>query len=256
MNEQRRLAYLEAMGVASFAPRWVLPGAAPSQLAPLPVRLVSEAEHKAPIAKPESWAGADSDTPVAPVTSNIIGNILNRTELPRRELAGDAPVADTAPANQVQAVRFSLNIWQISPALMVVDSHQPKAALPTATLLSNMLMAKQVPSRLPGLDTLHWPMFKGDFNRSGLSHAREMVNAFIFSRLERQPVRYLWLMGEDAFRAIAPAEADYEHSLGSAVDLPELGCLALIMPSLSDMLLDTSLKPIAWRAIRAYSLTD
>lgn len=244
MNELARLQYLHALGVETFAPRWRLPGARPSSQVVLPViRSVRPVQTEAPRAH----------SAPAPARQAIEATLA---ALPKAEPANLAPAAEPPPsiAQAAVPVRFTLNIWRVNTALMIIDSHAPRAALPTAALLSNMLLAKQWQGRLGAFDTLRWPLFKDDLAEAGLAQARDMVRAFLQSRLELSPVRFIWLMGADAFAAVAPEGIDYLAKVGSALELPALNCLGLILPSLAEQLQDAGKKPLAWAAIQPYPI--
>ena len=249
MNERLRMTYLKTLGLDMYVPRWVLPAAAPSPQAMLPMEVARQSLVTGDLVK----QSADNDNPA----SAILGELLRKTSVSAFDSAEEAArPSGSAVGGALQNVRFTLNVWRVSSSLLVVDSHVPKAALPTVTLLRNMLAVKQIGPTLPPVDTLTWPMFKGHLDQSGLTQARDMVSAFLQSRLEQKPVKYLWLMGESAYNAVAPQPGTFSVHVGQAMDLPSLGCLALIMPSLSEMLQNPMLKPLAWRAFRAYQLNE
>lgn len=274
MNELQRMEYLSAMDVSTFVPRWVLPGARLSVQASLPVATQVDLEQG------DSRPSAAAVTPMQTSAYGASGQAkpeARRTEAAEGVLSdllgsslggspGQARVQKTASqigqkvvveesSDNLKPVRFSLNLWRINPALLVVDSHVPKAALPTVSLLRNILAAKQLRIKLPAADTLAWPMFKGHFEQGGWQGAREMVSAFMQTRLEQKPVKYVWLMGEDAFNAMAPSVGQYQQYLGKALDVPQLGCLALVMPSLTEMLQNPLSKKTAWQALCPYDVT-
>jgi len=143
-------------------------------------------------------------------------------------------VAARASEPHQGTVQFTLNVWPVSRSVLVVDSHQPKSALPTVALLRNMLKIKGLSGPLPGVDTLQWPLFTdvGGFGASalnGLAQAQDMVRAFLQSRLEASPVQSVWVMGADAYQAMAVSDVPFAQSVGKAIDMPALGCLALVM---------------------------
>lgn len=278
MDERGRMQYLEAMGIDMYVPRWVLPGALPSRLAPLPYE--AEPELTSPVSAPvrESFA-VDPDRPLAPASHGFqqgpepsaepargaetasarvsgimaqLGGTVKSKAQDRPEIS--APPVDAGEAENETAVRFTLNIWPVNTHLLVLDSHQPRRGLPTNQLLSNILFAKGVTAFQKAPETLIWPVALGLAGPAGWTAAREMVGEFLGSRLDVRPVSYLWLMGEEAFRAVAPATAQYAQSLGQVLTLPQYDTLALVLPSLSDMLIDPSLKSCTWTAIAPYQV--
>ncbi len=257
MNERRRLEYLQVMGITQFVPRFMLPAARASALLP-PTEEPSAEAAPATVVSSENFRATErpvANTPAAPpVTRALAGvvdglmDVLAPERPPATEPEGrpDTPPALTAPTP------FALSIWRASPALMVVDSRYAAQALPTQTLLQNMLLAKGVADFGQKPDVLQWPPIAGARNLGDWAAAQEMVLAFLQARLERQPVQYLWLMGDNAMRAVAPAGKSYGNTLGQALNLDTLGALAVVLPSLADMLLNPALKAVAWRAIRAH----
>lgn len=263
MNERQRTEYLEAMGIQVFVPRWILPAAAPSRQAPLPQPDVSASPELSPEARssasqPEGPASSSAQR-LGGVVSGIIGELAGQTKSARVQTEASP---QQSPAKRVldaldekpaadESVQFSLSLWRVSDSLLVIDSHQARQALPTGTLLSNILFAKGLCEPLPKPEVLAWPIGGSE---GGWPQACEMVQAFLQARFERQPVQSLWLMGEDAYRAVFSGDNDYQEQLGHLRDLMGLGCLATVLPSLADMLKTPSLKIPAWQAIKAQKI--
>lgn len=268
MNERQRAEYLEAMGIHVFVPRYILPSASASRQALLPEPSVIEAEREA--GSVDTTLNQTERTPVAGggeqnsnhrvsgLVSGIIDELAGKEPVVRSKVPVDAAHSPAkrvlealeAPA-PVETVHFSLSLWRVSESLLVIDAHQARQALPTGTLLSNMLFAKGLSSPLPPSEVLAWPMVGSRPDEGGWLQASEMVQAFLNARLERQPVQFIWLMGEAAYRAVFAGESDYQECFGQLKDLPALGCLATVLPSLQDMLKTPSLKAPAWQAIKA-----
>lgn len=269
MNEQRRTAYLEAMGIQTFVPRWILPAARPPRqaLLPEPVEPLTVDERPAAAqvqAHAESEPRRTSTQQVTGVVSGIIGELAGKEA--RRAKPAPAP-EDSAqsPAKRVldvlkgpaptEVVNFSLSLWRINEGLMVIDSHQARQALPTHTLLSNILFAKGIRTPPGRPEVLNWPMIGGAADaEGGWLQACEMVQAFLNARFERQPVQSIWLMGEAAYRAVCAGENNYHENMGKMRDLSMLNCLAVVLPGLTDMLKSPSLKAPAWQAIKAQKI--
>lgn len=270
MNERRRTEYLEAMGIQTFVPRWILPAARPSQQAPLPEpeAVESPAKDERPaMAQTQALAASEtratSTQRVTGVVSGIIGELAGQEAM--RAKPESAPSASIhTPAKRVldvlegspttEIVSFSLSLWRVSDGLMVIDSHQAKQALPTHTLLSNILLAKGMRTPLSRPEVLSWPMVGGAADEGGWQQACEMVQAFLNARFERQPVQSVWLMGEAAYRAVCAGEDHYRENMGKMRDLDTLNCLAVVLPSLTDMLKSPSLKAPAWQAIKVQTI--
>lgn len=263
LNERQRTQYLEAMGIHTFVPRRVLPGAAaPKQAAlpqvPAPAQSNPAQQSAATVVPPKAGATPAPSTPRAAsgMVSGIVGELQERVKRP----AG-AGEQRSSPAKRVlaalddkateQTVHFALSLWRVSPSLLVIDSHQSKQALPTGTLLNNILFAKGLRASLARPEVLTWPMAGGS---GGWLEAREMVHAFLQARLERQPVTSLWLMGEASYRAVDANDEDYQQCIGQLHDLTSFNCVATVLPGLADMLRNPSLKVPAWQAIKAQKI--
>ncbi len=248
MNERQRMQYLEAMGITMFVPRWILPRARMS--AQLAVAEPEVEEVEKPPVESASAPSQPAELPAAPrpvqaAVNEIMDNLRPQT---RSEAS---PIEESAPARAAseQPVQFALSIWRPVPALMILDTRHTGQALPTHALLENILRAKEVALPPAKPDILLWPP-AGVTSASGWGAAREMVQAFLQARLERQPARYLWLMGESACHAVLP-DHPYQDNLGRAINLDSLATLAVVLPSLADMLLQPELKAHTWAAIRS-----
>lgn len=249
MNEHQRMEYLEAMGITQYVPRWILPAARRS--AQLEVPRVEAAVEIIEPPEPLDYSVASLSSPVA------IGEIMDT--LVRQPAVGEpsvgeevmplAPSVAPTPTAVEPPAQFSLSIWRPAPGLMVVDSRHAGQALPTKALLENILRAKEISLPQTKPDILLWPP-AGVAPTPGWGAAREMLQAFLHARLERQPAQYLWLMGESACRAVLP-DHTYEESIGRAINLDSLATLAVVLPSLADMLLQPELKARTWAAIRS-----
>lgn len=260
MNERQRTQYLEAMGIQTFVPRRVLPAAATPRQAPLPQTPKQpevNTERQPAAATAPATANRGEPRAAGGMVSGIMGELQERT---KRTPAATAE--QSAPAKKVlaalddnpseQAVHFALSLWRVSPSLLVIDSHQSKQALPTGTLLKNILFAKGLRVDLSRPEVITWPMVGG--NGGGWLQAREMVHAFLQARLERQPLASMWLMGEAAYCAVCIGDEGYQQCIGQLRDLSSFACVATVLPSLADMLRNPSLKAPVWQAIKAQKI--
>lgn len=281
MNEVQRMQYLDALGIDSFMPRRILPNAPVAQLCapvmsydasqpsavPLPAAqlltgnsqsvshspaLKAPVIEAAPANKPPVSAAALLDTtPAAP--PRPVAQVAELTNVVSVTAAKPDKVVEPAP-------RFSLSLWQLSDQLLVVDSRQPQQALPTESLLANILSALGYPQApLPPAHVVRWPIIENRFEPQGADEARGMLSALLSARLESQPVKHLLLMGEQACHYILPSEhlaetqsASLEKLQGKLLQVNELvqGLPVIVVPSLTDMLQDASLKAITWQAIQ------
>jgi hypothetical protein len=241
--EQQRREYLQAMGITQYVPRWILPGAKLS------------ARIEAPVAEPPSPEAEPLLKPAVPTAPRVLETVVTGLVDALAPTQKSRVVAEeklpAAARSSEMAPRFSLSVWRPSAALMVVDTRPDGQALPTDALLHNILRAKGIEFGPASPDVLRWPPLAGQ-GMDTWAAAREMTMAFLQVRLERQPASYLWLMGENAYRAAVADDRPYVEALGQALNLETLGTLALVLPSLSDMLRQPHLKAITWSAIRPH----
>lgn len=246
MNEVQRLQYLEAIGIDSYMPRWILP-LAPTSVACVPV--ISEPAANAAIAVLPSIAASAAEAvmatensdaqaqgkiappvaAIAPVMASVSpATALPATAPPVSAAAALAALAEpaSAPAKAAAAVsglvatvakeadaaavidpQFSLSMWRATDDLLVIDSRQAHLALPTEPLLTNILLALGLPrSSLPRAEVLHWPMYDHPLSPKGEAAAKETLLAMLEARLEQQPVSYVLLMGAEACHYLVPGE--------------------------------------------------
>jgi len=291
MNEVQRMQYLDALGIDSFMPRRVLPNAPALRMCE-PV--LSGAVGAQAASAPATSAPATSTPDIAAQASSGLVNVPPAVAAVQSQPdvalsssadAGAKPVVEApltaAPAVleqvvvvtaqvQVEAIktvkaviatpRFSLSMWQVGEQLLVIDSRQPQQALPTESLLSNILLALGFPAGpLPSAHVVRWPIMENRFESQGPGEARGMLSALIAARLETQPAKHLLLMGEEACHYILPSDELAESQTqslsklqGRLLTVPELaaGLPVIVVPSLTAMLQEPELKAITWQAIQ------
>lgn len=284
MNEVQRMQYLDALGIDSFMPRRILPNAPALRLCE-PVSSHTAAPATAPAAQDSIAAAQGASATVS--TAAISTATVQTTPVDAVPSAQSqaVPAVESSPARvapavleQVAAVteqvqtepkaskvvvptpRFSLSLWQVSEQLLVIDSRQPQQALPTESLLSNILLALGFPAGpLPSAHVVRWPIMENRFESQGADEARGMLSALISARLETQPAKHVLLMGEEACHYILPGaeladtQAESLSKLqGRLLTVPELadGVPVIVVPSLTAMLQEPELKAITWQAIQ------
>lgn len=267
VNEQQRMQYLDLLGIDMFVPRWVLPAAKASVFAPLPEARVSGVQEPvSPVAAPSAASTLEASVaqPQRQTADELVsvGAILselgvkapsaNSEAKPRAEVidGNKSTLVSELSQSQPLAVSFSLSIWRVSEQLMVLDSRLPKEALPTQALLQNILAAKQLRLASAKPEIINWPMFSGLDHSGGWDTASEMVCAFLRARLEQQAVKYLWLLGQDAYAAVMAGPENYSADLGRLQSHDEFATALVFLPSLADMLKTPELKRLTWHAIR------
>lgn len=295
MLEKHRLRYLDMLGIENYMPRYQLSNALPSQLLSDDALLEPTAFSTADSETPVSNIGDDSpitspvNEPVNPssvaVVDGEVADVLavltqEQTSPPMDDIAALINVAESSSimsevsvveesanhaivADNQPAIRFSLNVWRIHNDLIVIDTRQPAAALPTDKLLQNILRSiGYALAQLPPSELLRWPLFKArpvknvrESQTSDEDEARAMVQAYLSAHYSKMPVKTLLLLGEDAVRfALTPDQASndfYNKHKGTQISDTPWKSTVLVAPSLVDMLHDPMQKHITWQALQA-----
>ena len=149
MNETERLAYLEAMGVASYIPRLVLPGALPSPACSMPVYEVEMAVATTVTvdAGREVISGGD-------VLKQLLAGPAPKPASPQNVVS--PPIQTTIPSSAQVGVRFHWTIFQPTPAmlLLVPAAHTDKDCM---QLLTKILAAIGVAAPTVAMEQFIWP---------------------------------------------------------------------------------------------------
>ena len=285
MLEQQRQQYLSVLGLDSYTPRRILPGAAApivlsddvlvfededsisSSIAASPLQELMTTAHTLP----------DASIPASPLTDKV-GRVEGNGDSdeavvdtsPRVVLDNDAAVAavaapvessntESSPASATgtqEAVNFVLNVWRIGHDCLVVDSRQPGSALPTDKLLHNIVRAMGYPlAQLPPSELLRWPLFKSaalkyDY-QADVDQARAMVQAYISAQALKSPLQYVVLMGEEA-TTYGLEQANFAELNGSVFNHSSWSAMTAVTPSLISMLQAPLQKTIAWQALQHF----
>lgn len=299
MLEKHRLTYLDHLGIDNYMPRRALPNALPSQLLSDEALMEPTAFSTADDELTQSGiaAGAETNTGIPPKESiapkdtaadasalDALNTLLGKTSdavsatspstvdsIPETSHQVNEQADVSATVTQVSApsaveqiqedIRFSLSVWRINNDIMVIDSRQPRTALPTDRLLQNILRSVGYSlAQLPPSDTLRWPLIKDDRLSHPESEARAMVQAFISAQCAKAPLQALLLLGENAVRFSLSIEGDshafYEQHKGSSCLQTQWNTTALIAPSLIDMLQDPMQKRVTWQALQHWMHSD
>ncbi|MDP5209442.1 hypothetical protein [Microbulbifer sp. 2205BS26-8] len=245
MNELERAEYLSVLGVTSYVPRFVLPLAPAPRQAQLPPALsavaTSQRQRAAPAVLsplPQSAAPAVDSIATAPASDSAKASVAVPTW----------GKSDEAVAQPQQAVQpFILSCWRIGEELLAVDSHEPGAALPMESLFGNILRAlnwHQLPCQH---ERLCWPITENPFApAAGASEARDTFSSWLEASCTRQPVKSIWLMGDEARTFCTPISLDETVNNWQGVRI-------LPLPSLSQLLREPERKQDLWQLLcKAY----
>lgn len=288
MNEYQRQAYLGALGLEQYVPRWLLPCAPDPVVVELP-ELPPETLEAAPVslragqgASPSDSAGPGTPDTIAPLTpkeapparsapqplTEVLRDMSLPAEKSRREspeAAASANVArsktdqdEATPTTAERVSPFSLSIWRSSLPLLVLDARQPRSAMPTERLLRNLLSALSAPGGDPQTrpeataweEILPWPSVNNPAVHLRLEDARAELHTWLEIELSQRPAKQMLLMGENAARHFLPEGASYQELLWQSVALEPSGSPALIVPSLLELLQEPALKRNLWQALQ------
>ena len=179
MNEFRRSAYLDALGINSYVSRRQLPGAAPSPrvglrrrqpaLAPAQARPGGTALSRSPVMPQGSTASAVSSVPAAPTTNP----------------------AETGPGPVFSVLASRLGDWYWLDEIPRGRQQGPEYLL----LLQSICAALGLPCADPQLERFDWPIAGARQPDTGERAARDGFIGFLCGRLERNPVHGLVLLG-------------------------------------------------------------
>ncbi len=283
--EKQRLTYLEHLGIDNYVSNYQLPHAAPSVLLPDELLVeptafsTADLQMDATVVLQEESATTIEQERLTAETSEQEGDraspvIESLLEPSTSSVATQSIVTPHQKDDEINAVsggdeekaerpiRFALSIWRIQNDVLVIDSRQPGAALPTEKLLQNILRSIHLPlAQLPPSELLRWPLFKDDqHNPNEEQEARAMVQAYIAAQLTNAPVKHLLLLGKEATQFSLsidqPIAAFYETHQGKTLAQPQWGANILVAPSLVDMLLEPLQKRVTWQALQSILVED
>ncbi|MGH1471377.1 MAG: hypothetical protein ACRBCS_09300 [Cellvibrionaceae bacterium] len=232
-SEQRRLHYLQSMGIDGYYPRYQLSGAA------VPVACehifdedflflagsvvlnksssdliegfdlnekqqrdasLSQLEHECKPAKLNQRTNSSED-----ITQDLVVAKTRRDQSKTKRLSSDGSNQDKESQHSSnKAINFNLGVWRLSDDLIAIDTRQPNSALPTEKLLLNIVKALGYPlAQLPRLTQLRWPSVE-DASSHDEESASAMVEAFLTAEYNKQPFTKMLLMGNNAAKYVLP----------------------------------------------------
>lgn len=148
MNEVERLAYLEAMGVESYIPRLVLPGALPSPVF----------EMLAPVSASTSASAGEDVVSGSEVLKQLLTDAAPapKPPTPSRNVAAQQTMQATTPSATQVGVRFHWTIFQPTPTmlLLIPAAHTDRDCM---QLLKKILAAIGVAEPTAASEQFIWP---------------------------------------------------------------------------------------------------
>ncbi|UTF61740.1 hypothetical protein [Gilvimarinus sp. DA14] len=258
MNERQRHQYLSALGIDSFVPRVVLPYAPEPVLCELPLAaqdLPPAAEAAPPHNEATRLPTANTDAPTSHErTPSKVGNVLDdmgitQSSKPVRK----EPLQVNLPKAQTGVAPVHLHLWRPSPKLLIIDEHTPGSALPTETLLSNILrLCREQNTPLSNPERMRCPLNEQLAKMYSEDDLREELQAWLGEELAKQQEPELWLMGGDAAQWFVSPHTKVDTFAKATLNLTGTQQLpALVLPSLSELLQKPQLKRQLWNALHA-----
>lgn len=251
MNELQRQAYLSALGIENYAPRWLLPSAPVSVACVMPVFDIPVA---VVASSPVSFSAAALETRMASnnPTPNLLTTISDLAEQKKAPLAiNAAAILQQLEEKKAPIVQpFSLTVYRPQPGFLIVDSRNTKLALPTEVLLNNLLRAhfKAVQFRLDE-EVLRWPMIENRFVSRTEDDARNELQTWLAVENELRPIHTLWLMGESAAHYWLDSGSDWSATCWTIQPVKGASLQALILPSLNQLLQNPAQKSKLWACL-------
>lgn len=251
MNEMQRQAYLSALGIENYAPRWLLPSA------PLPIACVMPVLH-APVelTRPVPIAVASAVHERIAENKNTSPNLLNTIadlgEQKKAPLAVNAAMIlqqlEEKKATVVQP--FSLSVYRPQTGFLIIDSRNTKLALPTEVLLNNVLRTCLSGCSFSlGEEVLRWPMVENRFVSRTENDARNELQTWLAVENELRPISRLWLMGENAARYWIAGDSNWPELCWTTRPITDLQLQALILPSINQLLQNPLQKSRLWACL-------
>ncbi|WP_373091276.1 hypothetical protein [Zhongshania sp.] len=258
MNEALRLDYLQAMGVDTYVPRFVLDGAAPSPVFELDIAVEDEFAD----VETAEVASFDADTEYQQMAEAQERNTPAPTGAPQRagsriasalqelgfERAAPAPAqASSAPGAATDvAVSPEFNVELVATGiglLMIVETTTAPPSPAEKRLMANIAVAVSRHHKLakaPEFATsrFQWPALKTPGLTMGGDAAKEALQANIMAQAERQQAHCVILFGS----ALQPYI--------DVATLQSAGIQLLYAAEPSAMLADGSLKAPLWQNLR------
>ncbi|WP_439509668.1 hypothetical protein [Marinimicrobium koreense] len=253
MNEYQRQAYLDALGMEQYVPRWLMPHAPMPTACELP--MVEPPSEAPALAREPATERAPAETP------RPVADFLNDMREPAKPTRREAPpepervAAAEPPAERIEP--FTLSIWRSPLPILVVDARQPRAAMPTDRLLRNLLQALAPhDSQRVSEEVLPWPLVNHKAVRLSADDARAELSTWLETELTNRPVRHLLLMGESAARFLLPEDKPYGEVLWQSLPLSPFDMPTLVAPSLLEILRNPDLKRPLWAAVQPWLPMD
>lgn len=261
MNELQRQAYLSALGIETYMPRWQLPCAPESVACLVPV-----IDSQAPVTCAPSRLIESIITPS--ITSSILRTPAKLDSSPAIDMLGNLDVRQKPIASinadsilqhfeekkEIFVAPFSLSLWRPVPGFLIIDSRNTTIPLPTELLLSSILRTVLGATKVDlKEEVLRWPLIENRFVSRTASDARNELQTWLMVENELRPINRLWLLGENAGQYLVNENISVIESrwlLTEVTGLSGKGSIpALLLPSLNELLQKPEDKALLWAVL-------
>lgn len=268
MNEQRRQAYLKAMGIQSWFPRFILPVAKPSAIYDVietSSQLTQQSNDQKSIV--ESIPNLHSaQTPVDSLMHDLQEEYSNKhlkSGVKRLEtsVSSSASISEPQALNEAEdsqpAMPFRLAVTSVTDDILVITdiplTESPVMSVASKKLLGAIIYAlgwQGASAASWQSDTLTWPLIgmPEDLNEA---EASEAVQGFLVNRFGIQRRKHVLLLGQ--FSARHALECYQEFEMLQGVSPKESGQHWGISYSLDQMLKLPALKAEVWQHLSPLS---
>lgn len=233
MNELRRAAYLEAMGIESYVSRRQLPGAAATRRLAVVARPPAAS---APVAAP---LGDLQDRLTKPARASDAG-VKGGSDRPATPPQGTAASAANLPRFSLSAIVAGQWLWLEELGDMPLTVEQLHLVEAMARALGRACaVGEDGPTDMPKpeVNQFDWPIHTNRQLALGEEAARSAVAGFVSRRLEQSNCAGLVLLG------VACVER---------VPLKEIDARVVRIPASLDILANPALKPGVWRDLMPF----
>ena len=264
MQEVRRQAYLQVLGVTSWIPRQPLSGAARGRR-PLtvtvaaeqlvPITEATEQPFQHPVTNPDSLAPRNESGADAVRQAMLASRPAPKPKTTPAATASE--VADATGSLSVQAAEsqacapFSAQLWLAGPCalLLEVPDQGLGARSPGARLLADILRAVQLPAPAQFIADFKWPLTRNAQLDQSEAAAHQALQAFVQGRLEQHGVVSLGSFGQYAGLLAKPTVAEVSAAVGREEALDGLPP-AWFAPGLDDLLQSPAGKAELWTLLQ------
>ena len=248
MNELQRQAYLSALGIENYAPRWLLPSAPVSVACVMPV-FDPPVQLTASTGTPATANGIDTSNSSPTELLTKIADLKEPKKVPLAMNA--AAILQQLEEKKAPIVKpFSLSVYRPQAGFLIIDSRNTTLALPTELLLNNLLRTYLKADQFTlAEETLRWPMVENRFVSRTEDDARNELQTWLAVENELRPIHTLWLMGENAARYWMESGSNHSAACWTLQAIKDLSLQALILPSLNQLLQNPVQKSKLWACL-------